>query len=477
MSKKFVEGEDIKEIFEKFKKEDQELIAKFKSVTLLEDIKQELSIKHLKDDNLKVTAFLVAVSGLLSNPSRRMSLALTGDSSVGKDNLIKTILSHMPYATSMFLTKGTTATIEDNLKVPILALSEMNLFRDFGANKDLLEVVKQRTEGGITSMKKDLSNSNKTAKITYSEQGTVFYGSTDNERDKEMETRFIFGDISADYDKIKLVNENTFDTFSDCDLIKSKKSNIDSWVKLGLTKLKEEFGSYDIVLPFAKYLKGQINGQDIFDYNNARSMRDVKRLLSLTCATTFLHSFDKVKDNSFIKGTVTDFIETLTYSIDYFNQTYSGLDARLKEVLTIIDDFSGTWCPRDLIEEKLGKAKNTIKNYCTSLSEAGLIEGIKGSEVDREKYPLLKFDGNKIYYRRCQKGVKKPLIRCQVLELKEYLESKLKEEIDTLTHERYQKEGVNQGVKYEGIENNPKIEEIDTFSLTPFIHEEVSDEN
>jgi hypothetical protein len=182
MKKKFVEGQDIKELFERSAKEKQELLDKLKSKELLKNIQQELNKKHLKDDNLKVTAFLVAVSGLLKNPSRRMSMAFTGDSSVGKDNLIKTVLSHMPYATSMFFTGATKATIEDNVKVPILALSEMNLFRDFGANKDLLEVVKQRTEGGINVIKKDLENSNKTAKIMTCEQGTVLYGSTDEEK-------------------------------------------------------------------------------------------------------------------------------------------------------------------------------------------------------------------------------------------------------------------------------------------------------
>src|SRR3990167_5672376 len=130
--------------------------AKFEDKQLLNSVMEELTINHIGDDNLKMTTLLACISGLLKNPKLRTSIAIKGNSSEGKDNLIKTCLRHMPNESWKFLTSGTQATIEDDIRdFRIIAFSEVNKNREAGANKYLTEAIKQMSEGGTSAMKKD----------------------------------------------------------------------------------------------------------------------------------------------------------------------------------------------------------------------------------------------------------------------------------------------------------------------------------
>ena len=451
-------------------------LEKFREKTLLEDIRKELSKSHIGDNNLKMTAFLTAVSGLLHNPKRRMSLAVTGDSSEGKDNLIKSALKHIPKDVFIFLTSGTQATIEDDAKEKrIIAFSEMNVGRENGANKYLLEVIKQKTEGGTSAMKKDIRTGMKSARYEQGEQSSVLYGTTESLMDEELKTRFIKGTIITDPIRIKKVNDNTLDTFSSPDMLLNETQEKDSWIRVGLTNFIRRNG--DIYLPYAKFLKDRINGKEIFDSNNPRSQRDLKRILSLTCAMTYLfqEQREKIKHNdiNLLVSSPEDFINTLEISGEFFNQSYTGLDARANSVLDIISSSGMEWIERNFIQEKMGTTLNTIKEYCKTLFEAGLIEYSNGKDLNF-RLNSASYNGNKIYIKRCQKGVKKSLIRCEINELKSYLEEKWKNEIDTflLTRnsddKKEDKRCQNKGVKKVSEDEKKAIsEKIDTFSLTP----------
>ncbi len=463
-----------------------ESMKKFEDKKILKHIHSELSKDHLEDDTLKMTAFLVAVSSLLKNPKLRQSLSLTGVTAVGKDNMIKTALKHLPEGTSIFITKGTEATFEDDIKDKrAIGLSELNLFREGGANKHLLEVIKQRTEGGTSSIKKDARTQNKTARHEEGEQGTVMFGTTDSEKDEEMNTRFMSGSVKATPSRIRKVNENTLDTFSSAEMIIQSSDKKDSWLKVGLTQLY--LGQeYDVVMPYARLLKEKIGEKDIFDHEDPRSQRDIKRLLSLACAMTLIHSKQRevteVNGKKFLISKPIDLINTLRFSQDFFNQSYTGLDSRLSEVIKIVDREKN-WVARDLIQKEIVCSRNTIKGYCRTLCNAGLLEGIKGSLIIL-KNPLEKYDFNKIYYKRCQQGVKKRLIRCQLLELQQYLEEKTKETLTPFDFEenisfiedkkeeeeesRVSKVGCqNSGGVKDNSKKEEKLEEIDTLKLTP----------
>ena len=411
---------------------------KFEDKNLLNSVMNELTQTHIGDDNLKMTTLLACISSLLKNPKLRTSIAIKGNSSEGKDNLIKTCLRHIPFEVWIFLTSGTQATIEDDMQDKrIIAFSEVNKNRERGANQYLTEVIKQKSEGGTSAIKKDKRTDNKTSRHEVTEQASILYATTETEKDEELGTRFIEGTIKTNYERIKKVNDKTCDIFSDMDKLLQSSSDEESWLKNGLTAFYRKEKQATIFLPYAKFLKDKVDEQDIFDNNSARSQRDIKRLLALTCAMTYLFQEQRKKvehkGELFIISEVEDFINTLNYSADFFNQSYSGLDARLTDVIKAMKELSDAqfgeeWIARDNIMNRLGVSRNTIKDYCETLAGEGLIEGISGREL-KQPDNAIQYDGNKIYYRRCQKGVKKPIIRCQISKLKEYLEEQTKKQL------------------------------------------------
>lgn len=457
-----------------------EVQEKFKDINLLENIKAELSKTHIGDDKLKMTTFLCGTSGLLKNPKRRSSIALKGDSSTGKDNNIKTTLRHMPISSFIFLTSGTQAVIEDDLaNKRIIGFSEVNKNRDDGANKHLTEIIKQKAEGGTSSMKKDKRTDMKTARHDETEQACVLYGTTEADKDEELGTRFIEGTIQVDVARIKAVNNNTLETFSDPNKLLNDNSQETSWIRQGLTYFFNKPEQFEILLPYAGYLKEQIDGQDIFDNNSPRSQRDIKRLLSLTCATTYLfqeqRKICKINNQSVLISEPIDFINTLEISADLFNQSYSGIDSRLTAILSIIGDGSN-WIARDDIEKAIGVSKNTIKKYCNILAGEGLIEGEKGVNLSPETQVQI-YNHNKIYYRGCQKGIKRPLITCQISKLKTHLESKTI--LNNKTNNRIDEIDDSKDIKNNKSNNGVLLpDEIDTiFLIRPEKDEKVTESN
>lgn len=459
----------------------EEALYKFKDENLLTLIWEELSKTHIGDNNLKLTIFLSCISALLKNPKRRMSSAITANSSEGKDNIIKTSLGHMPRDSFIFLTSGTQATIEDDIQDKrIIAFSELNVNRENGANKYLVEIIKQKTEGGTSAIKKDMRSGLKTARHEEGEQCTILYGTTEAAMDEEMQTRFIKGTIETDSIRIKKVNDNTLDTFSNMDKLLKDSIDEDSWIRTGLTYFLDQKDQPEVLIPYAKYLKEKVSGNNVFDSNNPRSQRDVKRILSLTCAMTYLLQEQREiiysKEQKLLISEPQDLINILFITGELFNQSYSGIDKRLMNVLSIIKKSDTEWVDRCDIEKELDKAKNTIKAYCKTLSEEGLIEGIKGKSLNDTKNTNI-YDSNKIYYRERQKDIKKPLIGCQLSELKFYLEEKTGKTIDTFSFNCNSEDKKDvEGVKNKGVKIQKNVHEtkevssprgIDTPELTP----------
>lgn len=469
-----------------------ESLEKFKSPELIEEIHKELSKSHIDDNNLKFTTFLVSTSGLLCDQRKRISLAITGDSSEGKDNNIKTSLKHMPNESYIFVTSATQSTIEDDIADKrIIAFSEVNANRENGANKSLIEVIKQKTEGGTSSVKKDIRTGMKSARHSLGEQSCVLYGTTEAVMDKEMQTRFIKGTITTDPKRIEKVNHTTIDNISDVDKVVKNSVEKDSWLKIGLTFFFSQKEQYEVCIPYAKWLKEDINGEPIFDHSDPRSQRDLKRVIALTCAMTYLFQEQRkkidYKGKKILFSEPQDFINTLKIAGVFFNQSYSGLDERCSSVLKIMKDEGGEWIARDLIQDKLGVSRNTIKEYCQTLAENGEIEGNRGKDLNYFSN-VSTYNGNRIYYKRCQKGVKKPFLRCQLQNLIKLLEERegkkidafligdlssiKKEDENTATEERCQQKGIQEDESTENMQvNTKKIQtnsQIDTFGLTPY---------
>lgn len=424
-------GRNIKEIPKEYSKEETiKALKKFEEENLIYNIRDEISKDHLEDNHLKITCSLACISGLLKNPKRRVSLGIIGNTAVGKNNLIEANLKHLPEESYIYISNATQSTIEDDIKEKrIIAFKEINFNRENGANKNLLEVLKQVVEGGTASLKKDSRTNFKESRFEESEQKSVIYPTTESEKDEEGETRYIFGNVKSSFSKIKRVNENTLDIFSEENNLLKQIDKSASWIKIGLTHFFNKNEQYEVVIPYAKYLKEKIEGEHIFDYSDARSQRDIKRLLSLTCAMTYLYQEQRqkkeVNGTLFLVSEPIDLIRTLEFTNEFFNQTYKGVDLRIDDALKFIESKgAGIWVDKLDIQEHLKiKHRETINKYLWELEQKGFIERSKGVQLN-ERFGLKTYKGNHIYYTSVQKAFNKCLISVQLKKLKEFLESK-----------------------------------------------------
>lgn len=387
---------------------------RFKQENLLENIYNELNKKHVLDDKEKLSLFLIATTAELKNPNDRCSVALKGDSSAGKDNAVKTVFDLFDEKECFFLTSGTQSSLERGVeKAKRVAFSEINANREKGANKDLTEVFKQLSEGGVHAIK--------TNKITHEvehfkqEQKSLFYGTTESESDEELETRYIIIPIKGYERKNRTVVHSYMDTLSSIEAIKNKNKPV-SWIKQGIKNLNH---NVEIVMPYIDLLKIKIKDTDgkykeLFDFKKERVKRDAKRLFCITKAITWLHQLQRHQITetdgvTYVFSEPQDFLVALQLFAEFFNLTYSGMDFRVQKVLEAIkehekkhDDYILKcgfpnkyvgWVPRHLIQEELGISKqSTMKKRIDVLKDLELIETFYDRTINPKAY-LLKYSG------------------------------------------------------------------------------------
>lgn len=386
-------------------------IPQFRDPQLLRLINDELSKRHVYDDFEKLTVFLVACTSKAKNPRHRMSAAAIGDSAVGKDNLLDTVSDHFPRV--LKVTRATESTLEDDIQdADIIRFSELNANREDGANKSIVETFKQLAEGGVSALKKDAQSGFKQTRHSVQEQKTLLFGTTEERRDEELETRFITISVRKDSRKIRSVNENTLKNWSTPEGLIALNCTEDSWIKNGIAQLQK----HHVIIPYANRLLS------IFDSEEPRSQRDIKRLMALTAAHAWLYQLQRPiierQGQRFIIAMPVDFINVYKVSGSFFNMTYKGLEDRLQHILDVIkemtgDDYGKTVRRADL-EKALGIAKNTLKERLRILRDMNFLEA--------------KQEGNDWYYTRCQTGCQRLLIGVNLEELRTILQNN----IDTL---------------------------------------------
>jgi len=359
------------------KKFGEEALNKLKDPMLISHVWQELDKKHKLDHKEKLAVFLVCCSSYLKNPSDHVSCALKGDSSSGKDNCIKNALSFFSEHDSFLLTRGTQSALEEEANnVNIIAFSEINKHRENGANSDLTEVFKQLAEGGTLVLKRD-KKTHEVIKIR-SEQKTLLYGTTESQSDEELETRYIVIPIKSDIHKNKIVINNYLESITN-----SITLTHNSWLKQATENLKQ----YDVIIPYAPHL------ESLFDCTKERIKRDVKRLMAITKAVTWLYQLQRTETpEGFLVSKPQDFVIAYEITKHFFALSYSGMDHRVMRVYDEIVNLEGKhakqiiefgygveysdWVIRHLLMENLAiNSLTTIKNYEKSLIDLDLVEG------------------------------------------------------------------------------------------------------
>jgi len=400
--KKLISEIDDKEVKEEHKKLTAVIDERFYSPELLKHIHDELDKKHKLDHREKVGTFIVAVSSYLRDPRDHCSCALKGNSSSGKDSNVDTVLLHLPNGDWIKVTRVTTATLEDDVKDKrIIAFSEINKNREFGANAEIVETFKQMAEGGTTTLKKDVKTGFKTAIKTEQEQKTLIYGTTETESDDELETRYVVIPIKGYRAKNKIVVDDVLRKAGDEEHYLEKNKQEESWIATSISLLEKDV---QVIIPYGQVLSEKIGGKEIFDTAKDRVKRDVKRIMSLTRAIAWLHQLQrksKYRDGmTFIYAEPSDFLNALKIFADFINLTYSGIDHRLQRLLEYVEKNVGKhrqeikdmgfqeryhdWLLRHKVQKalKIGSVK-TIREYCRKLVDKNKLEVYKDKYVNK----------------------------------------------------------------------------------------------
>lgn len=397
---KLIQEIDDKNILDEHKIINAKIDPRFYDYQLLKHIHAELDVKHKLDHKEKVATFIVVTSAYLQDPRDHCSCALKGNSSSGKDSNTDNVLSHFPKEDWIKVTRVTTATLEDDVQDKrIVAFSEINKNRENGANAEIVETFKQMAEGGTSTLKKDIKTGFKTAIRTEQEQKTLIYGTTETESDDELETRYVIVPIRGYREKNKIVVDDVLNKASDEEYYLRKHHLIDSWIATSIFLLDK---NVQVIIPFSKILSEKINDKEIFDTTKDRVKRDVKRILSLTRAITWLHQKQRVTkfrdDVTFIYAEPTDFLNALNLFGDFFNLTYSGLDHRLVKLLEYVEknigkhseeikaigfqDRYGDWLLRHKVQKALNIASvKTIRDWCQKLTDRNKIDAISCNAI------------------------------------------------------------------------------------------------
>jgi len=400
------EGKKIIQKAKQLKKDNEKILknknlkpinTKFLEPELILNILDELDKLHMHDNAEKLASFIIILTGLLE-PNNRQSLALCSNSSEGKDNLLNSCIKMIPPEAVLKLTNATQAALQDDItEKKILVLSELNLFRENGANSSLLEIIKQLSEGGSEVIKKNIADGFKSVRHEKQDQKTICHGSTDEQVDSELTTREFRISIKANSQKIKAVNKNTLKKFKDG----KSQNNLVDWVVNGLNQAYNN----KIKMPYLDNVP-----VDWFDTNDPRSMRDLKKFLSCVSSITFLYQFQRRIDaEGFIISEPQDFILATIIIRPFLNLTYEGfVDIRHRDFLDVVNDYCDKNLteifPRLAIQKALGVSLSTIKRRSKAVQEVSKIQ-------------FERAEGNDVWFRRCSQGVQKVFITCSVKEI------------------------------------------------------------
>ena len=359
-----------------------------KNPFLIEEIWKELDKKHKLDHREKLTLFLVAITGLFDNPKDRKSVALLGDSAVGKDNLIDTVLELFPEKYAVKFTSVTKAgleglrDIETGEQKRIIVLSELNTNTENGANKDVIETIKQLSEGGSNRLMKDVATGFKDTISQKVEQSSIMWSSTELKKNYEMETRFICVSIRGYPAKTKIVNDDTLRNCGDIGrILENNKQKDKNFIKEVLEHLMARNKDRDIqfIMPYWEKIS------PLIDDTSPRSQRDIKRLICISNALTWLYQDQRdyidIPDTKIrlIVSEPIDFFNAYSVSEESFTLSYSGIDKRLAGVLKIMKDlefhdgFNVGVLKKD-IQDKISVSRPTINSYIKILKDEDYIE-------------------------------------------------------------------------------------------------------
>jgi len=315
------------------------------SPELLFDISTEIGKNHVGDVKGRMLAFLCSGTTLLK-PENRLSFRVCGDSTGGKDNMIKSVLDLFPPDCFARYT-GTSDKFLARLveQRPGLYVGELNLQRKGGANQNIIEILKACEEGGISygylepdEKGKQLSVENKV------ERKVVIHSGTEIGQNDELSNRELSIAVEGSEEQTIKVLERLAEPEDEFDY-----DNVsDSWVPVAISQLDTDV---KVVIPahIKKYLAS------IADKKNLRARRDIKRLFCLIRSCAFLHQKQRIRAEKTIYADMRDVYHVLVALGDVLNQSYKSVEPRLEKVIDVIKKHAEeSWIRQQKIAEEVG---------------------------------------------------------------------------------------------------------------------------
>jgi len=366
--------------------EREEVIRQFTDPDVLLNIKKEFDKDHIGDEKEKMFLFSASCSSRLP-PRYRFSTALAGYSAEGKTNMQDTIKTHLPVSWYIDLTNVTKACIEDDVHP-----YDLIFFGEKGANKDIIETVKQLVEDGISSLKKDIRKDMKEARHEKQDRKVGIFSTTEDNSEEQLATRYCVITPTGGLSQYKKVNANTLKTSSDLDeeIDTVERKGKRTWIGKGLDSLK----NFDVIhIPYAKLIT--VNS------STARSQRDLKRFLNLIKTLAWIHQLNRKQGEYRGKRILIASAEDCYNAMEISNEIFSyniGPEKRLHRILEaysklasntnnvyhhrdrdgVIDESkfeSLQWVDRSAIQRELNiKTRDTIKSHIKVLEDRGLVK-------------------------------------------------------------------------------------------------------
>lgn len=340
----------------------------------------ELKKDHKGNKKEIILTFVTACNSRLRE-SYRFSIAVRGDTSEGKTDLVKTVILHLPPTWFDYGTRFTRATLEDDVNKPLLIILEKP------KNDEVVEALKQLKEDGMKIWKKDPDKKGKLKGTKFVEKKTVIDTSTDEESDEEEANRSLIVNIDSNVERyrevIKKIGKDASNLKKEIEKLKIKQGH--SWLELQLRTLK----TFDIIqIPFAPAIP--INSR------TARYQRDAKRFWNIVRTLAWINQYNRIQfiyeEKRVLLASPEDYYWAMYLSDEAFIQSITGVDKRLQDIIDTVKELqkeaknvtafvdndpkvsTKRWINRSLVEKEIDISTNTVKKRVKTLQNKGYIE-------------------------------------------------------------------------------------------------------
>lgn len=339
----------------------QDSLELLRSPNLLEMFLKDCHQQYIGRDNELI---LIKLATITRHFQVGVPIIITGTSSVGKSELLKTVLKTVDPTSKEDFTRVSRNYLlyKAELEHRIITLFEIHGSED---SAYLFRTALSEGELSLGTVEDDIQKGgNKPKDIKKSTKGLVLFSTfASASLDHELATRVILLELEHDPVLAKQVyqlNANT-SIINDKDEISKKWQIADTLIK-----------PKEVHIPYIKKLA------DLFPTDEERFMRDYKKVKYLICASALLHQYQRENNEGVIIASEEDY--RLIYSLrDLLQQNSSEIAAptikflRTIEKLTKDKEAPYNTTTRGKIKAELGMSDSSIKRYVKNAKEAECI--------------------------------------------------------------------------------------------------------